>query len=441
MSNKSLLQKLRNIFKFDVESSEPPVVDFLSAMTAEQTARLKSVAAHIKDHPISDVTDAAGYQYVDVVMEGGGVLGIALVGYTYALEQMGIRFLNIAGTSAGAINALFLAAAGSPEQNRSERLMDILARMQIKTFMDGGKFAVAFTRVIAGKKSLLQIIVHAVPLLYRVLTKLGIHPGNTFLNWAKAELKELGITDTSGLLKKISTLPDGFAVVPARMGAGLNNGTDLAHFGGTAFTQCKLVVVATEVTEQRMAKFPEQRTRYWSQPDQINPAEYLRATMAVPVFFYPYRATSAIIANAAIAKTTAEGDKAVFVDGGVVSNFPINVFHNASRIPLTPTFGVRLDEKSKDAGKKKESILRYLVAIFNTARRDSDKVFIEQNKDYNQLICDIEIDENIYDWLDFDMSSVKKAELFVLGIDAAVKFVQGFKWEDYKKLRGELAQF
>jgi NTE family protein len=62
----------------------------------------------------SDIVDARGMQYVDLVMEGGGMLGIALVGYTWALEQAGIRFLGIGGTSAGSINALLLAALGTP---------------------------------------------------------------------------------------------------------------------------------------------------------------------------------------------------------------------------------------------------------------------------------------------------------------------------------------
>ena len=37
------------------------------------------------------------------MQEGGGVWGIALLGYTYILEKMGIRFFSLAGTSAGAI--------------------------------------------------------------------------------------------------------------------------------------------------------------------------------------------------------------------------------------------------------------------------------------------------------------------------------------------------
>ena len=46
-------------------------------------------------------------------MQGGDVLGIAIVGYTYALEEVGLRFLGLGGSSAGAINALLLASTGS----------------------------------------------------------------------------------------------------------------------------------------------------------------------------------------------------------------------------------------------------------------------------------------------------------------------------------------
>jgi NTE family protein len=35
-----------------------------------------------EDKPFSDVVDNEGYQYVDLVTERGGVLGVALVGHT-----------------------------------------------------------------------------------------------------------------------------------------------------------------------------------------------------------------------------------------------------------------------------------------------------------------------------------------------------------------------
>lgn len=70
------------------------------------------------NHTISDIVDKEGNQYVDLVQEGGGVLGIGLLGYTYAMEELGIRFYNLGGTSAGAINTVLLAAIDTPNKKK-----------------------------------------------------------------------------------------------------------------------------------------------------------------------------------------------------------------------------------------------------------------------------------------------------------------------------------
>ena len=90
-----------------------------------------------KELIVSDVTDAQGHQYVDLVQEGGGVLGIALVGYTYVLEKMGIRFFSMAGTSAGSINALLLACGGNKEEEKSSIIVDHLVQLDMFSFVDG----------------------------------------------------------------------------------------------------------------------------------------------------------------------------------------------------------------------------------------------------------------------------------------------------------------
>jgi len=71
--------------------------------------------------PVSDITDTKGNQYVDMVMEGGGVFGIALLGYIYVLEQANIRFLGIGGTSAGSIVALLLAALNRRDEPKTPK--------------------------------------------------------------------------------------------------------------------------------------------------------------------------------------------------------------------------------------------------------------------------------------------------------------------------------
>jgi hypothetical protein len=93
---------------------------------------------------VSDVTDPTGaFQYVDLVQEGGGMLGIALLGYTYVLERLGIRFLNVAGTSAGAINTMMLSAIQSESvaDIKSPVVLHYLSQKNLFQFVDGHPIA------------------------------------------------------------------------------------------------------------------------------------------------------------------------------------------------------------------------------------------------------------------------------------------------------------
>jgi NTE family protein len=79
-------------------------------LSKESKEKLAAMHDRISAKEYSDLLDAEGNQYVEFVQEGGGVWGSALVGYLYGLEIFGIRFLKIAGTSAGAINTILIAA-------------------------------------------------------------------------------------------------------------------------------------------------------------------------------------------------------------------------------------------------------------------------------------------------------------------------------------------
>jgi predicted acylesterase/phospholipase RssA len=46
------------------------------------------------------------------------------------LEEMGIRFLRVGGTSAGSINAVFVAGLGTPAQRKSEKIIEELANVE-----------------------------------------------------------------------------------------------------------------------------------------------------------------------------------------------------------------------------------------------------------------------------------------------------------------------
>ena len=148
---------------------------------------------------ISDIIDNDGLQYVDFVMEGGGVLGIALTGYTYVLEQAGIRFLGIGGTSAGSINALMIAAMGPPATAKSEKLLSVLAAMPMATFIDGDQDARDFSQAALEKASMMKLLVKGMQVIDNLRDDLGLNPGTAFFDWLKTELEKVGIDNNAEL--------------------------------------------------------------------------------------------------------------------------------------------------------------------------------------------------------------------------------------------------
>lgn len=61
--------------------------------------------------------ESAQKKRVDLVFEGGGVKGIALVGALTVLEEWGYEPQGVAGTSAGAVLAALLAAGYTAARN------------------------------------------------------------------------------------------------------------------------------------------------------------------------------------------------------------------------------------------------------------------------------------------------------------------------------------
>lgn len=150
----------------------------------------------------------------------------------------------------------------------------------------------------------------------------------------------------------------------------------------------------------------------------------------------------------------------MFVDGGVVSNFPIDAFHSIGSEPRMPTFGVKLqyDQRCKlrqdfppFANGKLSALLPYGGAVFNSARHTLDYEFIKKNPDYKNLVefipCtykDTSGNTCSYGWLDFAMPDSHKQALFIQGARKAIKFIKEFggpfgdyptKWEYYKDVR------
>lgn len=388
----------------------------------------------------SDIIDDAGHQYVDLVMEGGGVLGIALVGYTYVLEQVGIRFLRIGGTSAGAINAALLASLGKPEEAKSEEILSHLASVDMGGFVDGDDDVKDFIQTVLRdpeQQNVLQknlpgpyILAKLAQVLTNINDDLGLNPGKAFYNWTKKILDKDGIKSTAQLRERMAPPKNLKARHPRKLRSGS--------------TDTRLALIAADITTETKVEFPKMTSLYWKDENEVHPAHYVRASMSVPGFFHPYKVKGIPHGDDARKNWAKHAhytgnlpNECLFIDGGIMSNFPINLFHKPEFVPLAPTFGARLGTDRLDP-RDITSPFQMLGAIFDSARHTLDFDFISQNPDYKKLVTDI--DPGDHHWLNFELSDEAKKDLFIRGARAAYHFLIGFDWKKYKKIRKEIAK-
>jgi NTE family protein len=381
----------------------------------------------------SDIEDEDGHQYVDLVQEGGGVLGIALVGYTYILERVGIRFFSLAGTSAGAINTMMIAALGSPEQAKSEKILDILSRKNLFDIVDGASpVRKLIQKAIRGESGIGLLLLINIRFFFKAITRqLGLNPGKNFETWITEELEKVGVKNMGDVNRMMTKLP-----------AGLKNVA-----GGTVNgLEPKLAIIAADITTHSKIEFPRMSELFFEKPDEQTPASLVRTSMSIPIFFEPV--TLHNIPN----QGKKRDDKWMehcrysgpvppsvsFVDGGLLSNFPINVFHRTDGgIPRMPTFGVRLSTYREECSNI-NGLKSMLGAMISSMRQIHDYDFLKRNPDYSQLICHVDADKE-FNWLDFEIKRTEQVKMFLHGAREAVEFLSGFDWIKYKDTRDKLA--
>lgn len=387
---------------------------------------IKSLNAEgISERAFSDCIDEKGHQYVDLVLEGGGVLGVALVGYTWLLEQMGIRFGSLAGTSAGAINAMLLASHIDKEDKAisSEWVLNRIANTNFEDFMDGSSHARKLVFKLLDKKGWLSIGYSFLKIRKHLGRKLGLHSAETFQHWITQALGEMDINSSSDLIQRLKSKQEG-----------VRN-----RFSPEALVSAfDIKLITAELSTQSKIQLPAMASLFWEDAEKISPALFVRASMSIPLFFEPLK----VPLNHWNAKewesfTGFRGPafkEATLVDGGLVSNFPIHVFHKEG-VPSRPTFGIKLNN-SRAQAQQIDSLGSLGFQSFSTARHLFDYDFLYKNPDYRRLIG--YIDTGTHHWLNFRMTASDKLDLFRRGVKAAAEFLKAFDWEGYKNLRSRV---
>ncbi|WP_141582286.1 patatin-like phospholipase family protein [Actinomadura sp. WMMA1423] len=319
--------------------------------------------------------DSSAQPRADLVLEGGGVKGIALVGAIAETQARGYRLgapARVAGTSAGALIGSLL-AAGMPVPE----MVELMRGVDYRSFQDGSRFA-----AVRGLS---------------LLTTLGLYRGDALHKWIAAHLRECGV-ETFGQLK----LHDPGSALPPRHAY-------------------KLVVVVSDISSGRMVRLPWDYDRYGLDPDEQSVADAVRASASIPVFFRPRRLCRG------------DGRRCVQVDGGMLSNYPITIFDRDDREPRWPTFGVKLSPRPLSGGVYPEwrtvrGPLGYGRALVSTMAEAHDRVQMDEPAIVARTMF---ARTGGVLATDFHLDAATRERLYQAGREAAARFLDGWDHRAY----------
>jgi NTE family protein len=227
---------------------------------------------------------------VDLVLEGGGVKGIGLLGAVLTLYDAGYRFERVAGTSAGAIVAALVVAYQQARRDLHE-LEEVMHTVDYPRFADGPILEKLTGRLGEG----LELLLHE-----------GAHSGDYLDEWLTPLLEKVNVRTFADLRihDRHSTLKD--------------------------YQQYSLVVHVSDLTRRALVRLPWDYSQYGKTADNELVVDAVRASMSIPFYFRP------------VQLATPRG-KVTWVDGGLLSNFPITVFDRTdNKKPRWPTWGIKL---------------------------------------------------------------------------------------------------
>src|SRR4051794_5599406 len=315
----------------------------------------------------------------DLVLEGGGVKGAGLAGAVGVLGRR-YEFGRVAGTSAGAIVASFIAAG------LTEELEQIMVETDFAAFLDRGGVLGHLGKLGQG----LDVLFHE-----------GIYRGERLHRWIEETLIR--------------------APKPVRTWADLHvPGTDPS----TPIEQrYRLVVVVSDISRGRMLRLPwDYPTLLGKDPDSQPVADAVRASASIPFFFQPW--------HLPVEPSIADGhDKVVLTDGGMLSNFPVELFDDND----CPTFGVKLSARltlPEQGWHATDDPLSLGKALISTMMSAHDQLHVDRESVCTRTVF---VDTTGVSSTDFRLSATDKQRLFSNGAQAATDFLTTWDYDAWRR--------
>jgi NTE family protein len=175
----------------------------------------------------------------------------------------------------------------------------------------------------------------------------------------------------------------------------------------------RLNVITADLTNERLVVLPQGIAAYGMDPDRLEVAKAVRMSMSIPFFFEPV-----------VLK------RSYFVDGGILSNFPIWLFDSPPGVvPEWPTFGVKLTQPGPNGPNRIDGPIDLIAAMVRTMLQAHDKMHVE-NEDVSRTIM---VPTGDVHATDFGITPEQQARLFRSGVDAAEAFFLTWDFERYKQ--------
>jgi NTE family protein len=302
---------------------------------------------------------------VDLVCEGGGVRGIGLVGAVDALTAAGYEFPRVAGSSAGAIVASLVAALRAAGEPMT-RLAEVMRSIAYPKFLD--RNLIGHVPLIGGGLSL--------------LVSDGVYRGAYLQDLLTGLLADLGV----------HTFGD------------LRTGEEPEQFAWS------LVVTASDLSRRRLVRIPWDLRSYGIDPDEFSVARAVHASSAIPFVFEPVRVGGA-----------------TWVDGGLLSNFPVELFDRAA--PRWPTFGIRLSARPGiPPTRPVHGPVSLGIAAIETLVSNQDNAYIDDPCTVRRTIF---VPADTVSPIDFDITTAERDALYQRGWQAGQEFLKSWNYPDY----------
>lgn len=321
----------------------------------------------------------------DLVLSGGGVKGVGLVGAVVGLLDAGYVPQRVSGTSAGSIVGAIVAAAAQTGAMTGSQVKTLALQLDYSKFLDPGPL-------------------ERVPVLGPSLALArgsGLYRGDYIHDWVRGQLADLGVHTFADLALDDDHLP------PEQ--------------------RYRLVVTVADVTTGELVRLPwDYRRVYGLDPDEQSVADAVRASMSIPFFFRP------------VSLTSATGRTSTLVDGGLLSNFPIDSLDRTDgETPRWPSFGVTLLPNLPDGNDKTIPALGalrlvgaplLLEDVITTMLVGRDQAYLSQPWVNARAI---RVDSTDVGFLDFDITANEVEAQYLKGYAAAEKFLAGWDWSAY----------